>query len=423
MEIEIVDIESIQPDPANVRQHGERNMQAIKGSLQQFGQQKPVVVNRKGVIVAGNGTLAAARELGWKRVATVRTDLAGAEAVAYAIADNRTAELAEWDSGLAEVLAALQSDDSVDHLATGFDDAEIETLIAQAGGQGPTEQDVVPDPPPEPITQPGELIELGRHRLLCADCTDPEQVRLLMNGRRAILFATDPPYLVGYDGTNHPHKWGEPDKNKDWSTSYGAKWDEAAANPDLYDKFVSTAIAEAIEENAAWYCWHASRNQAMLEAVWEKRGAFVHQQIIWAKDRPILTRSWYMWQHEPLFFGWVRGKKPPRQAKDYPGSVWQLPTVKCGQGTDHPTSKPVEVFAIPMRQHTTASDVCYEPFAGSGSQFIAGEELGRAVYGLELEPSYCDVIVRRYYALVGWDNALAEHRERWQPKLEEATSG
>ena len=199
-------------------------------------------------------------------------------------------------------------------------------MKALAGASGATEQDVVPEPPAEPITQPGELILLGRHRLLCGDSTDPEQVGLVMDGKRAILFATDPPYLVGYDGTNHPHKWAEPDKNKDWSETYGAKWDEAAANPDLYEKFVVAAVAQAIEENAAWYCWHASRNQAMVEDVWERHGAFVHQQIIWAKDRPILTRSWYMWQHEPCFFGWVRGQKPPRTAGDYPHTVWELPT-------------------------------------------------------------------------------------------------
>ena len=160
-------------------------------------------------------------------------------------------------------------------------------------------------------------------------------------------------------------------------------------------------MAEAIEPNAAWYCWHASRRQAMLEAVWEKHGAFVHQQIIWAKDRPILTRSWYMWQHEPCFFGWVRPKKPPRIADDYPPTVWNIPTIPAGQTTDHPTSKPVELFAIPMRQHTKAGDVCYEPFAGSGSQIIAAEQLSRRCYAIEISPVFCDVVVKRYEDFTG----------------------
>ena len=132
-----------------------------------------------------------------------------------------------------------------------------------------------------------------------------------MQGERAILFATDPPYLVGYDGMNHPGSPKQPEKNKNWSGSYGVDWDDADIDSDLYERFVQVAIEQAIAPDAAWYCWHASRRQAMLESVWEKFGAFVHQQIIWMKDRPILTRSWYSWQHEPCFFGWVRSNKPP----------------------------------------------------------------------------------------------------------------
>ena len=133
-----------------------------------------------------------------------------------------------------------------------------------------------------------------------------------MNGEKAILFATDPPYLVDYDGTNHPSKQGEADKNKDWGNSYGITWDDSSQGPELYEGFIKAAIEHAILPNAAWYCWHASRRQAMVEGVWEKYGAFVHQQIIWAKDRGILTRSYYLWKHEPCFIGWLKGNKPPR---------------------------------------------------------------------------------------------------------------
>jgi len=264
-----------------------------------------------------------------------------------------------------------------------------------------TVQDDVPEPPPEPVTKIRDLIIMGAHRLLCGDCTKVEDVRRLMNGEKAILFATDPPYLVNYDGTNHPHKWNEPDKNKDWSETYGVNWDDADANPDLFRDFIAVAQAEAILPNAAWYCWHASRRQAMLESEWEKAGAFVHQQIVWAKDRPILTRSWYMWQHEPCFMGWVRPNKPPRMADDYPPSVWNIPTVKIGEKTDHPTSKPIESFAIPMRQHTVPGDLCYEPFAGSGSQVIAAEQLGRRCFAMEISPAYVDVCVSRWEKLTG----------------------
>ncbi|CAG0928266.1 partial DNA adenine methyltransferase YhdJ, partial [Thermoflexales bacterium] len=219
-------------------------------------------------------------------------------------------------------------------------------------------------------------------------------------GERAVLFATDPPYLVDYDGTNHPHKW-QSAKTYQATEDNQDNWDASEQGEALYEGFISIAIEHAIVENAAWYCWHASRRQAMLEALWEKHGAFVHQQIIWRKDRAILTRSWYMWQHEPCFFGWVKGKKPLRRAEDYPPSVWDFPTIAPGTETDHPTAKPVELFAIPMRQHTVRGDICYEPFSGSGSQIIAGEQLGRRVRAIEKNPGFVAVALQRYLDATG----------------------
>jgi len=257
------------------------------------------------------------------------------------------------------------------------------------------------------VSRMGDLWLLGEHRLLGGDSTKAENVVRVMNGGKAILFATDPPYLVDYDGTNHPSKQGWPDKNKNWSESYGVSWDDASQGPELYEGFIRQAVEHAILPNAAWYCWHASRRQAMVESVWESFGAFVHQQIVWAKDRGILTRSYYLWQHEPCFFGWLKGRKPARCAGDYPPSVWELPTVPAGEHTDHPTSKPVELFAIPMRQHTRPGEVCYEPFAGSGSQYVAGEGLQRVVYGCEIMPEFVAVTLERLAGL-GLEPRLVE---------------
>jgi DNA modification methylase len=213
-----------------------------------------------------------------------------------------------------------------------------------------------------------------------------------MNGERAILFATDPPYLVDYDGSNHPTR------NKDWSASYGTTWDDSSQGADLYDGFIHAAKAEAIAETAAWYCWHASRRQAMLEACWEKAGAFVHQQIIWVKDRGVLTRSEYLWKHEPCFFGWIKGKRPPRVADERLPSTWEIPSLYGEERPDHPTPKPIDCFAIPMRQHVARGGLCYEPFSGSGSQIMAGEQTGRRVYALEISPAYVDVAIERWQA-------------------------
>ena len=212
-----------------------------------------------------------------------------------------------------------------------------------------------------------------------------------------VLFATDPPYLVDYDGSNHPTR------NKDWSQSYGVTWDDSSQGAELYDGFIAAAVAEAITDDAAWYCWHASRRQAMLEACWEKAGAFVHQQIIWVKDRGVLTRSHYLWKHEPCFMGWVRPHRPPKVADEMLASTWVIPSLNGEERPDHPTPKPLDCFAIPMRQHVARGGLCYEPFSGSGSQIMAGEATGRRVFAMEISPAYVDVAVERWQAETGVD--------------------
>lgn len=406
------------------------DVEAIARSIRRFGMNAALRVWRNDTVMAGNHTLKALRlirEQGpdaaldrdfppanvlksgdeWFVQYVDVSHLDALEAKAYAIADNALARRAVTDDKLlAHYLQEIVSADRAAFEATGYDSKGLEKLLLSIGERTTSEADA--DVPLDRAAElrakwqvePDQLwlIESkttsGMHRLLCGDCTDPADVTRLMEGQRAVLFATDPPYLVGYDGKNHPHKWGEPDKNKDWSESYH-DWDDPEQGEALYDAFVGVARGAALVDEAAWYCWHASRGQAMLEDVWKRHGAFVHQQIIWAKDRPVLTRSWYMWQHEPCFFGWVQGKKPKRVADDYPPSVWMIPTIAPGQQTEHPTSKPLELFAIPMRQHTVPGEVCYEPFAGSGSQFVAGEQLGRLVYGIEIQPEYCAVILER----------------------------
>jgi ParB-like chromosome segregation protein Spo0J len=181
MNIETIKIKDLSNDPSNVRKHDDRNLDSIKASLQRFGQQKPIVVDGKGIVVAGNGTLDAAKSLGWKDIEIVRTELVGADAVAYAIADNRTAELAIWDDdALAQTLASLKLDESIDEAITGFTDQEIDELIGKSFGD--IEEDEVPELPEEAITQVGDLWLLGEHRLLCGDSTSEEDVARLMGG-------------------------------------------------------------------------------------------------------------------------------------------------------------------------------------------------------------------------------------------------
>jgi DNA modification methylase len=424
----ISDIRKAKYNPRKELQPGDPAYEKLNICMNEFGLVEPLVYNKRTRnLVGGHQRLSVLIAQGATDVYVSVVDLSRKKEKLLNLALNKV--VGEWDEEkLARLLDEIVRTPELNIEASGFGVIEAEELIARVLPECSGEKDdafdidAALDLNRPAVTQPGQLIELGRHRLLCGDSTNPEHVTLVMNGDRAILFATDPPYLVGYTGANHPGKRGaKKDKNKNWSGSYGITWDDAEANPDLYDKFCKAAIDVAIEPRAAWYCFHASRRQAMVEAVWNKYGAFVHQQIVWVKDRPILTRSWYTWQHEPLFFGWIKGQKPPRRAKDYPSTTWQIPTVQIGKVTEHPTSKPVEVFAIPMRQHTRRGEICYEPFCGSGSQLIAAEKLGRRCFAIEISPHYCDVIIRRWIDYVGVSIAPADLATRYAlPKKEAA---
>jgi DNA modification methylase len=170
----------------------------------------------------------------------------------------------------------------------------------------------------------------------------------------------------------------------------------------LYRGFVRAAVDVALSENAAWYCWHASRRQAMLEQVWTDVGAFVHQQIIWVKSRPVLTYSVYRWAHEPCLMGWRRPHKPEtalKVAMQY-STCWAIDSKEV-ESTEHPTSKPVALFQIPMEVHTQPGDICFEPFSGSGSQLMAAERVGRVCRAIEIEPIFCQVAIDRWEAFTG----------------------
>ena len=401
-------LERLKPYARNAKTHGADQVAKIAASMAKFGWTNPVLVGSDGEVIAGHGRILAATELGLTDAPVIVLDhLTEEERQAYRISDNKLTELGAWDEALlAAELQALAADD-FDLSLTGFSDAELDQLLAlDAGGGGETTDGpsvppvVVPEPPRNPASRTGDLWILGEHRLLCGDSTSATDVRRLMNGERAALFATDPPYLVDYDGSNHPTR------NKDWSPSYGVTWDDSSQGAELYDGFIAAAVAEAIAEDAAWYCWHASRRQAMLEACWEKAGAFVHQQIIWVKDRGVLTRSHYLWKHEPCFMGWVRPHRPPKVADETLASTWVIPSLNGDERPDHPTPKPLDCFAIPMRQHVARGGLCYEPFSGSGSQIMAGEATGRRVFAMEISPAYVDVAVERWQGETGRDAVL-----------------
>jgi DNA modification methylase len=401
-ELRRVKASELVPNKKNWRRHPKAQADALRGLLVEIGYADALIARETadGGLVLIDGHLRAETTPDLE-VPVLVLDVNEEEADKLLATLDPLAAMAQSDkAALQLLLASVQTDDA----------AVRDLLTGLAPRLEP--QDAIPALPVTPVARLGQIWHLGQHRLLCGDSTRPEDVRRLMGDERARLFQTDPPYAVGYTGGSHPvtrKNCGKANRNKDWSGSYR----EAAPSPDIasseeagrgfYRKFIRVAIDAAIAPDAAWYCWHASRHQAMLEAVWNEIGAFVHQQIIWFKSRPVLTYSIYMWSHEPCLFGWMQGTKPlveRKQEGGYPSTVWEVATAEI-ETNEHPTSKPNRLFAIPMLLHTRTGDLCYEPFSGSGSQLIAAEQLGRRCYAIELEPRFVDVAISRWEKLTG----------------------
>ncbi|MFT3838957.1 MAG: DNA methyltransferase [Myxococcaceae bacterium] len=385
----------------------EKAVPQVARSIRKYGFVAPVVVwKSKGQIVAGHTRVAALESLLAAEAGFVPRDAPGAglvpvrfhefadesEAAAYAIADNRLSEISEWDDEkLGEVFAELRRIDESLLLETGFGAKEIDRLIRDVSGgagedAGPTE------PPVNPVSKLGELYQLGPHRLLCGDSTNTTDVAKLLNGERAVLMATDAPYLVDYDGED---RRGSKKKNVEpgWDTFIDAK-----TAVDFFYNFIRVALDVALVEKPWVYQWYASRRHTLVEAAWQRAGLFVHQQLIWVKPRPVLSRSHFMWRHEPCLYGWVEGKQPDKDRRPSVSgdnsTVWEIDGDTSG--LDHPTVKPLPIFERPLGYHTLPGELVFEPFAGSGTQLIAAARLGRRCCAMELSPAFCDVIRIRW---------------------------
>lgn len=399
MKTERVPIDSVSLDPANVRRHGERNLATIKASLSRFGQQKPIVVDADGIVRAGNGTWTAAKALGWKEITVVRTALKGAEATAYAIADNRTAELAEWDDdALAQTLAALQIEDEALALDTGFDAKEIEALTA------PDEvtEDEVPEPPADPITKPGDLWILGEHRLLCGDSTKAEDVERLMAGTKADLCFTSPPYALGTSVALSGNKamakkanpYGDHEDNPD-------EWDRlmrgwfATSNAAVSDVWVVNVQPLAGNKRDLIRFIADNADRLVDVATWDKG----HAQPPMAAG---VMASRFEWM---IIFAANDGASRAVPLSSWRGtvqSVYAAPPQRSNEFSEiHAATMPLHLPAWVMQTLCDKSKSVYEPFCGSGTTLIAAEHLGRKCYGMEISPAYCDVIVKRWENLTG----------------------
>jgi DNA modification methylase len=392
--VEWWDVERPIDYPLNARKWKPAAVAKVAESIKNYGWRQPIVVDDAGVIVIGHLRRAAARQAGLTQVPVhVAAGLSPEVIRGLRLADNRTHDEAEWDMELlAREFGELKAL-NFDLAATAFSLREIDSLTSKPNAA----EDDVPPVPEVPITQPGDLWVMGGHRLLCGDSTDEASVARLMDGERAGLIATDPPYGISYDSAElHEH-----------GVSY-AKIDGDHHEDEKLQAFLEKAFAvalTAIRPDAAWYLWHAMLTQGFFAAAAAAAAAHVilHRQIIWSKPVLVFGRGQYHWKHELCFMGWVKGNEPPDYSEHKDVTVWEVKGVELKDRRDfkHSTPKPVELFRRPIIKHLQTREIAYEPFSGSGPQFIAAELTGRRCFGVEIEPAYCDVIVKRWETLTG----------------------
>ena len=363
---------------------------AVMKSIDEFGFKVPIVIDKNGTIVTGHTRLKAAKKLGMKTVpCIVADDLTPEQIKAFRLADNKVAEAAEWDMELLNE----ELDGIIDIDMSDFNFGDIT--------DSPSSEDVVEDDgenielPSEPKTRLGDIWMIGRHKLMCGDATSEDVLKRLMGGDKVDMYLTDPPYNVAYEG-----------KTEDKLTIQNDSMEDSAFYQFLVDSFV--AADSVMNEGAAFYVWHADSEgynfRGACRAVeWELR-----ECLIWNKNTMVLGRQDYQWKHEPCLYGWKGGA-----AHNWYGDRKQTTVIdmnKPNRNAEHPTMKPVQLFAYLMENSSKPGDIILDSFCGSGTTLIACEQMGRVARVLELDPKYCDVIIKRYINLVGSSDGVAVER-------------
>ncbi len=411
-----VSIDSLQGLPGNPRIG---DVDAVAASLEKFGQRKPIVVRKDdGTIIAGNHTWQAAKKLGWKEIAVAYVGDDDTTAQAYALADNRTAELGSYDEqALKDLIDKVAAVDPELVRISGWSDDAVKELMDKIASQQLKEfnKDLIPELPVEAQTKFGDVYKLGNHKLVCGDSTDTKILNKALNNELADCIFTDPPYNVNYQG--------------------GTKEKLTIENDSMsitdFEKFLSAsykAMYENIKEGGAIYVCHADGSSISFRAKFIESGFMLKQILIWVKDNFTLSRQDYNWQHEPIIYGWKPGaahnwygpfsdstvqelveKDITKMSKDTLVDILQrisMTTTVIKQdrprkNSEHPTMKPVELIIRLLANSAKFGDRILDPFGGSGSTLIAAEKLYMKACLVELDPKYCDVIVKRWENLTG----------------------
>jgi DNA modification methylase len=423
-------IDLLMPYARNARTHSDEQVDQIAQSLQQWGWTNPVLVDESNNIIAGHGRVLAAKKIGIADVPVIIAEgWSEAQKRAYVLADNQLALNGGWDLEILKGELKAIDEMSFDLSLLGFDDLD-ELLNEETAGL--TDPDAVPETPADPVTVLGDVWILGRHRIVCGDCTDGAVVQKVLAGVKPHLMVTDPPYGVKYDAA--------------WRGRAGVGSSGAATGKVLNDDRADWREAWALFPGAVAYVWHAGTFAGDVAASLASCKFKVRAQIIWVKSRHVLSRGHYHHQHEPCFYGVREGEDaqwhfvPEHEVAVYSvkdgktgdwhggrkqSTVWFIEHIKSDTG--HSTQKPVECMKRPIENNSSPGQAVYEPFSGSGTTIIAGEMTGRSIHAIELNPAYVDVAVKRWQEFTGKKATLegagqtfdqvAEHRGSARPDL------
>ena len=388
-EMQLVDISKLIPYQNNARTHSKEQINKLRSSLREFGFVNPVIVDREYNVIAGHGRIAAAREEGIAQVPCVFVDhLTEAQKKAYILADNRMALDAGWDEDLLRVELEALEEMSYDLGLTGFNDKELAALFPAEEAKE-DDFDVENELQKPTFTKAGDVWILGRHRLVCGDATDPAVYDVLMDGTKANLVITDPPYNVNYEG------------------SAGKIKNDNMADEKFYEFLLAAFqnMEKVMAPDASIYVFHADTEGLNFRRAFADSGFYLSGCCIWKKQSLVLGRSPYQWEHEPVLYGWKKNGKHQWYTGRKETTIWEFDKPK--KNGDHPTMKPIPLLAYPIGNSSMANSVVLDPFGGSGSTLIACEQTERICRTIELDEKFCDVIVNRYIEQVGSSDGVS----------------
>ena len=403
-EMQLVEVDRLIPYINNARTHSPEQINKLRASLREFGFINPVIIDREFNVIAGHGRILAAKEEHIDKVPCVFADhLTEAQKKAYIIADNRMALDAGWDEELLRVeIESLQAE-AFDLALTGFDEKELSKLFDDGTEAEDDDFDVDEELKKPVFSKAGDVWTLGRHRLVCGDSTKPETYEVLMDGKKANLVVTDPPYNVNYEGTAGKIKNDNMASEKFFDF--------------LFDAFSN--MEKVMADDASIYVFHADTEGLNFRKAFDAAGFYLSGCCIWKKPSLVLGRSPYQWQHEPCLFGWKKNGKHQWYSDRKQTTIWEFEKTK--KNTDHPTMKPIPLLAYPIANSSMSNTLVLDPFGGSGSTLIACEQMDRSCYTIELDEKYCDVIVNRYIELAGSAENVNVLRDGKEFKYEEIT--